>query len=86
MKTRNSRDVTEALARMVEATLATAESMAMKTRPPRKEIERQVGIAQIGLDWLRQDVDRVLLGERTKQALRLGSAKSWIDNEHEITP
>ena len=41
-----------ALAYMTECTLATIERLKMRTRPPRREIERQQEIAQVGLDIL----------------------------------
>lgn len=47
---------TDALARMTEATLTTVELLARRSRVPRTELERQVAIAQIGVDAWRGPV------------------------------
>jgi hypothetical protein len=43
----------EALAYIVDCTLATVSSLAMKKSRPAGEYKRQIAIAQHGVDWLR---------------------------------
>lgn len=42
----------EAVVWLTDCTLATADSLAMKTRPPKGELDRQTRIAQRGIDWI----------------------------------
>lgn len=42
-----------ALVYLVDCTLATVSSMAMRKRRPKGEYERQIAIAQTGVDWMR---------------------------------
>lgn len=46
----------EALLHMTEATLATVDLLASRTRPPKTELERQIAIAQVGIDRCRSEV------------------------------
>ncbi len=47
------RTAEDALAYLVDCTLATVSDMAGKKRRPKYEFERQIEIAQIGLNWMR---------------------------------
>lgn len=51
----NIRCQTEALIFMIDATLATVESLELKKKPPRWEVLRQRGIAQAGVRWIPED-------------------------------
>jgi hypothetical protein len=42
-----------ALVYIVDCTLATVTSMAMRKKPPVHEFNRQISIAQTGVDWIR---------------------------------
>jgi hypothetical protein len=46
---KNERD---ALAYIVDCTLATVESLALKRNPPVRELDRQIAIAQHAIDWM----------------------------------
>lgn len=50
-KTIRTRD--EALAYLVECTLATVSDLAGRSRPPKGELARQILIAQTGIDWVK---------------------------------
>lgn len=41
----------DALIYLTECTLATIQSLAMMSRPPKLELERQISIAQVGINW-----------------------------------
>lgn len=49
----NIRNEREAFAYLVECTLATVSQLAGLARPPKGELNRQISIAQTGIDWLR---------------------------------
>jgi hypothetical protein len=44
----------EALAYIVDCTLATVSQMAMRKKPPVGEFNRQISIAQTGVNWIRE--------------------------------
>lgn len=44
----------QALVWMTDCTLATVEGLAMRSRPPKGELDRQIEIAQQGIDWIKQ--------------------------------
>ena len=44
----------EALAYLVDCTLATVCKMALRKSRPKGEFERQIAIAQTGIDWMRE--------------------------------
>ena len=46
-------DEQDALAYMVECTLATVSHMAGLSRPQKSELSRQIAIAQTGIDWVK---------------------------------
>lgn len=48
-----------ALALMTEATLATISELANRSRPPRRELTRQIEIAQTGITVLKEDLLRI---------------------------
>lgn len=65
----------QALAYIVEATLATIEMQAMTKRRKKYEFQRQIDIAQVGYDWLLVEVIR---GPRTIEVYRQGGdVKGW---------
>ena len=43
----------EAMAYLVECTLATVQDLAGRSRPPKGELARQISIAQTGIDWVK---------------------------------
>ena len=58
MLKRDVRNTGDALAYLLDCTLATIEHYMTLKRPPAGECKRQIGIAQHGLDWCRRfDVD-----------------------------
>jgi len=54
MLERNVRSPEDALVYLVDCTLATVSSMAMKKSRTKGEFQRQISIAQKGLNWLRE--------------------------------
>lgn len=66
----------EALAYIVDCTLATVCDMAMKKSRPKGEFDRQMAIAQRGVDWMRQmGVD--LSTTRAADVVAAGTVKEW---------
>lgn len=71
------RTAEEALSYMVGCTLATVEDMAMKKSRSKSEYERQILIAQRGVDWMREmgvDTSDTRYGE-----LKGLSVQQWAD-------
>ncbi|NWD56715.1 hypothetical protein HX878_18420 [Pseudomonas veronii] len=48
------RDAGQALVYITDCTLATVTDLAMRARPPKHELLRQIGIAQKAIDWMDQ--------------------------------
>ena len=74
----NVRTPADALAYITNCTLATVETMAMKTRRPKHEFERQIAIAQEAVTWMQQmgvDSSSTLLDE----VIKAGSVKKWAE-------
>lgn len=46
------RDANQALAYITDCTLATVTDLASRARPPKHELQRQIGIAQKAIDWM----------------------------------
>ena len=67
----------DALAYLVDCQLATVSSMAMKRRRPKYEYERQVSIAQLGLDWSCAMGCTCDVGARAYEARNAGGVASW---------
>lgn len=64
---------------LVDCTLATVSDMALKKRRPKWEFERQIAIAQTGLDWMRQFGVNINPHSRAYSVLKEhnGSVASW---------
>ena len=68
----------QALAYMIDCTLATVYDMAMKKSRGKYEYQRQIGIAQIGIDWaVFMGID--LSETRGAEVIRAGNVKYWAD-------
>lgn len=86
MQTHDVRTPDQALAYLVDCTLATVSDMAMKTRRPKFEFERQVGIAQTGIDWMRgMSVDFSGTRAQTIVSDFNGSVAKWANSYIEPT-
>jgi len=72
------RNPSDALIYMISCTLATVSDLAMKKNKPKHEYERQISIAQTGLDWLKefhiQTEDTRIIDILTNHN---GSVKEW---------
>lgn len=52
MNKHSVRDPGRALAYITDCTLATVTDPASRSRPPKYELQRQIGIAQSAIDWM----------------------------------
>lgn len=72
----------EALTYLVECTLATVQDLAGRSRPPKRELSRQISIAQTGIDWVRTFVkpgDRCGCG-RVQEIIDCGlTVQAWSE-------
>ena len=69
---------TDALAYITDCNLATVCSMAGKKSRSKSELERQINIAQLGVDALRSEASAELLsGTRIEDVLVAGSVQAW---------
>lgn len=69
----------DALSYLVDCTLATVSSMAMRKSRIKYEYERHISIAQHGVDWMRQmNVPREP-GSRAMECEAAGSVRAWAD-------
>ena len=68
----------DALAYIVDCTLATVSTMAMKKRRAKYEFERQISIAQTGLNWMEEMGVRISSDNRAFDALKAGGVKEWV--------
>lgn len=76
MLNHNVRTPEQALAYIVDCTLATVTSLAMKKSRAKGEFERQMSIAQKGVDWMRQmNIDPT--GTRAEDIVSPMTVKEW---------
>ncbi|WP_409286912.1 hypothetical protein [Pseudomonas guariconensis] len=54
MSKHDVQDVGGALAYLTDCTLATVDQLAMKKSASKSELQRQIGIAQSGIDWMKR--------------------------------
>ena len=74
----NVRTPADALAYITDCTLATVATMAMKTRRPKHEFERQISIAQTAVTWMQQmGVD--MSSTRADEVIKSGSVQKWAE-------
>ena len=74
----NVRTPADALAYITDCTLATVATMAMKTRRPKHEFERQISIAQTAVTWMQQmGVD--MSSTRAEEVIKAGSVQKWAE-------
>ena len=74
------RNTSDALAYLTECTLATAQDLRRRSRPPKGELDRQIAIAQWGVHWV--------VGMGAKSTGRVasviesgGTVAEWIESE-----
>jgi len=65
----------EAIAFLVECTMATISGLLLKSKPPRGELERQISIAETGMAWIGKDYEGGC--GRVEKARRLGGVRQW---------
>jgi hypothetical protein len=73
------RDAGQALAYVTDCTLATVTDLASLSRPPKHELQRQIGIAQKAIDWMGQfgvDYSKTRAQDVKEQG---GSVEKWAD-------
>ena len=74
----NVRTPADAIAYITDCTLATVATMAMKTRRPKHEFERQISIAQTAVTWMQQmGVD--MSSTRAEEVIKAGSVQKWAE-------
>ena len=70
------RSLEQALAYMVDCTLATVGDMASKKSRPKGEYSRQISMAQLGIDWMREFGIDCQLG-RAEDILGVCTVEEW---------
>lgn len=69
----------DALSYIVDCTLATVSSMAMRKSRSKYEYDRHISIAQHGVDWMRQMNVPIENDSRAAECIAAGSAQAWAD-------
>lgn len=70
----------QALEYMTECTLATIEQYATKKTRPQAEFNRQIAIAQNGIDWIKRMGHGYKVGGRVAECIASESVKTWAEN------
>lgn len=73
------RDITQAVVYLTDCTLATVSELAVRSRPPKRELKRQISMAQGLIDWMNQsgiDYSRTRAGEVSNGG---GKVLSWTE-------
>lgn len=69
----------DAIAYMTDCTLATVVRLAMKKSRAKHEFERQVSIAQKGVDWMREFTCEINKQSRAFKVIEAGSVSAWAE-------
>lgn len=77
MKDYEVQNISQALAYMVECTLATVETMATTKKKSKREYQRQIDIAQKGINWMCLFGCLTETSSRTFDARNDGSVAMW---------
>ncbi len=71
------RNEIDALAYLTECTLATVSDLVSRARPPKGELQRQISIAQVGIDWVK-------LHAKPGMKYGLGRVRDIIDGDMSV--
>ena len=74
------RNTSDALAYLTECTLATAQDLRRRSRPPKGELDRQTQIAQWGVHWV-VNMDAKPTGRVASVIESGGTVAEWIESE-----
>ena len=76
----NVKNMGSALSYMTECTLATVCGIASKRFRPKHEFQRQINMAQLGIDWIKEFGVEYGDGGRVEQIIKIGwSVAQWAE-------
>lgn len=78
LTSKNIRSRDDALVFLTECCLATLDHLVDLSRPPKQEIERQISIAQTGIDWIKTAESRERSSRVDEVIDRGGSVREWL--------
>lgn len=79
MHRHNVRTAQDALYYLTECTLATVSNLAEKKTPPKAELSRQIEMAQLGVNWIRE-FGISICGCRVQEVMECGgSVQAWTE-------
>lgn len=79
MHRHNVRTAQDALYYLTECTLATVSNLAEKKTPPKAELSRQMEMAQLGVNWIRE-FGISICGCRVQEVMDCGgSVQTWTE-------